>query len=63
VDTRTVSVDHGRVSASLLLFFCVLAAVLMDSVMVHAGVAPPVCGRCGRPRERRLVDEGICRCS
>jgi hypothetical protein len=51
------------VSASLLLFFCVLAAVLMDSVMVHAGVTPPLCGSCGQPRERRTMGDGVCRCS
>jgi hypothetical protein len=49
-------------SPPLLLFFCVLAAVLMDSVMVSAGIAPPLCNRCHRPRQERAVGEGVCRC-
>lgn len=50
-------------SFTLLLMFCVLAAVLMDSVLVEAGLTAPVCGRCGCHRERRILGESVCRCS
>jgi hypothetical protein len=50
------------VTIQLLLIFCVLAAVLMDSVMIEAGVAPPLCSRCHRPRAERTAGKGTCRC-
>jgi hypothetical protein len=51
------------VTVTILLMFCVLAAVLMDSVMIHAGLASRACGRCGCRRERRILGEPVCRCS
>jgi hypothetical protein len=62
VEYRSARVDDALVSISILLLFCVTAAVFVDSIMIEAGIAPPLCGHCGRPRRRRLVDDGVCRC-
>jgi len=62
VSTRASAADLVGVSFTLLSMFCVLAAVLIDSVLVEAGLTSPVCGDCGRHRERRILGEPVCRC-
>lgn len=48
---------------TLLAVYIALAASLMRAVLVKLQIAPPLCGHCGRVRERRELGESICRCS
>jgi hypothetical protein len=54
--------DTTRMSIQLLIVYIALAGVLMRSVLVKVNFAPPSCGSCGLPRERRELGEAICSC-
>jgi hypothetical protein len=46
----------------LLAVYVALAGTLMRSVLIKVNLAPPSCGSCGLPRERRELGEPICSC-
>jgi hypothetical protein len=49
-------------SGTILLLFCAFGVTLTRSVLVQAGFASPLCGRCGHPFERRQLGDPVCRC-
>jgi hypothetical protein len=49
-------------NVSILLVYLVLAATLARAVLVADHRGPSSCPRCGRPFERRVLGESICRC-
>jgi hypothetical protein len=49
-------------SAWLILPYLVLAATLMQALLVKAHLVRSSCGRCGLPLERRELGERVCRC-
>ena len=49
-------------SATLLAPWAMLWVVLIRGLLIRAQILPPMCPRCGQPRERARMGQTICRC-